>query len=218
LSRLPGIITASEELTPGVTQITFMITGGEFAFSPGQAVTLEMGGVVRTYCIASAPQRPNALQLAIRIGEGDGSAAVRELKPGDPIEIDGPEGEFIAPTDEKHLVLIGGDTGIAPMRSIVLHLVATEDGRPITVLSEPVSNEMYGADFRPLAAAGRITYATGKIEDLVAAHAESIRGANVMAAGFQPFLDRVARALGEAGVPAGQVRYETYGYLAQPAR
>jgi ferredoxin-NADP reductase len=213
----PAIITASEELTPGVTQITFMITGAEFAFSPGQSVTLEMGGVVRTYCIASAPQRPNALQLAIRIADGDGSAAVRGLKEGDTIEIDGPEGEFIAPADEKPLVLIGGDTGIAPMRSIVLHLVATDDSRPITVLSEPVSNEMYGADFRPLATAGRITYATGKIEDSIAAYAQSIRAANVMAAGFQPFLDRVARSLAEAGVPAGQIRYESYGTLSQPA-
>lgn len=217
MSRYAGTITATEELTPGVTQITFMMDAPEFAFSPGQAVTLEMGGVTRTYCIASAPQRPTALQLAIRIGEGDGSAAVRELKPGDRIEIDGPEGEFFPPVDEKPLVLIGGDTGIAPMRSITLHLVATDDGRALTVLSEPESNEMYGADFRPLAEAGRIVYAVGNIEELIASHRGALAEANVMAAGFEPFLDRVKKALAGAGVPPGRVIVESYGYLSKPA-
>jgi NAD(P)H-flavin reductase len=153
------------------------------------------------------------LQLCIRLGEGEGSSAVRELRPGDSLEFDGPGGELIIPASQKPLVLIAGDTGIAPMRSIMLHFGATGDPRPVTILYETEGGELYPADFRQLAEARKITYETGLIEELIAGRRESLGDAAILAAGYQPFLLRVEDALRAAGIAVDAVRFESFGRL-----
>ena len=72
-------VTAAEEAAPGVIQLTLAVEDERFAFVAGQSVTLRLGELRRTYSIASAPQRPSAMQLCIRLGSGEGSAAVQKL-------------------------------------------------------------------------------------------------------------------------------------------
>ena len=159
-------VVEAEERIAGVVQLTLAIEDPGFTFAPGQSITLHFGEARRTYCIASAPQRPSALQLCIRLGGGEGSDAVRALKPGDRINFSGPSGELMIPADERPLVLIAGDTGIAPMRSILLHLGATGDRRAVTLLYEPDGGELYAADLNPPASAGKFSYQTGAIDEL----------------------------------------------------
>src|SRR5688500_5190861 len=71
-------VTGTEPLAEGVTQVTIAFER-PFTFAPGQYVSVHFGdGVSRAYCIASAPQRPQAVQLCVRIAGGAGSGAVRE--------------------------------------------------------------------------------------------------------------------------------------------
>ena len=65
-------VTAVEQLVPNVVQLTISLESG-FRFAPGQYVSVRLAnGVARAYCIASAPERPEALQLCVRLGEGKG--------------------------------------------------------------------------------------------------------------------------------------------------
>jgi ferredoxin-NADP reductase len=208
-------VTAVEQLVPNVVQLTISLESG-FRFAPGQYVSVRLAnGVARAYCIASAPERPEALQLCVRLGQGKGSQALREVKTGDTLAVDGPYGDFILPEDDQSpVVLIAGDTGIAPIRSIVLHMLATDDPRPITVLYEPDrSNILYAGDFDPLAKSGRIVYESGDIGILVKRHHKELVSSTLMIAGFDPFLDKARQALTKAGAAPDRAIIESFGKL-----
>lgn len=210
-----AVVTATEPLAPGVVQVTIAFEK-QFSFEPGQYVSVHYeDGASRAYCIASAPQRPGAVQLCVRLGSGAGSSALKELHVGGKIDVEGPEGEFVLPRDEgRAVVFVGGDVGIAPVRSLVLHMRASGDPRRITVLYEPVSGEMiYEADFRGLGASGAIRYLQGTVEEMVPAVKESLRDATVMVAGYDPFLARAFAVLEAAGVARSGIRAESFGTL-----
>ena len=211
-----AVVTEIERLAPSVLQLTVAMTSSEFSFAPGQWVNFRFPeGVSRAYTIASAPQRPEAIQLCVRIGEGKGGVALRHLETGVEVTIDGPFGDFLLPdNDSRPVFLLAGDTGIAPIRSIVLHMLAVKDPRPISVLYEPDQRHiLYAADFDPLARSGTIVHESGKIETLISRNKRTIVDATIMAAGFDPFLDRARGALEELGIDASSVITESFGTL-----
>jgi ferredoxin-NADP reductase len=211
--RNTAIVTEIESLAPSVIQLTVSFST-DFAFAPGQWVNFRFPeGVSRAYTIASAPQRPEAVQLCVRVGAGRGGEALRKLEPGAEVQIDGPYGDFVLPEDDPSgVVFLAGDVGIAPVRSIVLHLLAVRDPRRIVVLYEPDQRHiLYAADFDPLARAGDIVHESGPIETLVERNRAIIKESLVMAAGFDPFLDRVHQALESIDVDAHAAITETFG-------
>lgn len=210
--RSTAVVTEIESLAPSVLQLTVSFGENAFAFEPGQWVNFRFPeGVSRAYTIASAPQRPEALQLCVRVGEGKGGQAIQRLEAGASVAIEGPYGDFLLPDDdERGVVFLAGDVGIAPIRSIVLHMLATHDPRRIIVLYEPDQrNILYAGDFDPLARAGTIVHESGNIEMLIERNRIAVKESLVMAAGFDPFLDRARRSLHDLGVE--NVIAETFG-------
>lgn len=211
--RTKAIVTEIQPLAPSVIQLTVSFEG-EFRFQPGQWVNFRFPeGVSRAYTIASAPERPEAVQLCVRVGSGKGGEALRNLEAGAEVSIDGPYGDFLLPeNDGRGLVLLAGDVGIAPIRSIVLHLLANRDPRRIIVLYEPDQRHiLYAGDFDPLARAGQIIHESGTIETLVDRNRAAIKDSVVMAAGFDGFLDRARKALSAIEVDPGSLISETFG-------
>jgi ferredoxin-NADP reductase len=211
--RTKAILTEVETLVPNVLQLTVSFTDA-FAFEPGQWVNFRFPeGVSRAYTIASAPQRPEAVQLCVRLGPGRGGEALRRLEAGAEVTIDGPYGDFLLPAaDGRGVVFLAGDVGIAPVRSIVLHLLAVKDARKIIVLYEPDQRHiLYAGDFDPLARAGHITHESGPVETLVERNRAAVKESIVMAAGFDPFLDRARKAVESIGGNAGAMIAETFG-------
>jgi len=210
-----AVVTEIEDLAPQVVQITVSFSDDDFSFEPGQWVNFRFPeGVSRAYTIASAPQRPRAVQLCVRVGPGKGGIALQRLQPGAEVTVDGPFGDFLLPgNDERPVVFFAGDTGIAPVRSIVLHMLATDDQRRVAVLYEPDQRHiLYAGDFDPLARDGRILHESGRIETLIARNHRLIEGAVKMAAGFDPFLDRVREALRDHDI-GGELITESFGPL-----
>ena len=207
-------VTEIETLVPNVVQLTVAFHD-EFAFEAGQWVNFRFpDGVSRAYTIASAPERPEAVQLCVRVGSGQGGAALQRLEAGTEVSVDGPYGDFLVPDDARDVVFLAGDTGIAPVRSIVLHMLASKDPRRITVLYEPNQRYiLYSGDFDPLARDGAITHMSGNIETLVTRNLRALSTATAMVVGFDPFLDRARRALRDAGVGEEQVIAESFGPL-----
>lgn len=211
-------VTELQTLAPQVVQITVAFPDDDFHFEPGQWVNFRFPeGVSRAYTIASAPQRPQAVQLCVRVGPGRGGVAVGKLQSGAEVAIDGPYGNFLLPPADsaEAVAFLAGDTGIAPVRSIVLTMLATKDPRRAIVLYEPDRRHiLYSGDFDPLARDGAIVHESGPIETLIARNRRRIGGAILMAAGFDPFLDRARAALAENGLDAAGMITESFG--AQP--
>jgi len=208
-------ISELKPLGPDVIQITMEFDRKGMPFVAGQYVNLRLSDdVTRAYCIASAQERPDAIQLCIRLGKGRGSQTLRNLKVGQSVEVDGPHGSFMVPNESKDLLFIAGDTGIAPVRSIVLHLRAERDQRAITVLYEPAGDVvLYAADFEPMARNGSIRYERGPMDKLLEAQREALAASTIMAAGFEDFLGRVKGLAAKFSVPADRIFYETFGPL-----
>ncbi|MDP9361037.1 MAG: FAD-dependent oxidoreductase [Acidobacteriota bacterium] len=207
-------VTEIEELAPSVVQITVAFNDDPFSFEPGQWVNFRFpDGVSRAYTIASAPQRPQAVQLCVRVGAGRGGKALTRLDAGAPVTIDGPYGDFLVPENNgRPMVFMAGDTGIAPVRSMVLGMLADHDPRKICVLYEPDQrNILYAGDFDPLARDGAIVHESGKIETLIARNRKVVATATVMAAGFDPFIERVVEALRENEIDPRGLISETFG-------
>lgn len=207
-------VTEIEELAPSVVQITVAFDDETFSFLPGQWVNFRFpDGVSRAYTIASAAQRPQAVQLCVRVGAGRGGKALMKLDAGASVTIDGPYGDFLIPeNDGRPILFMAGDTGIAPVRSMVLSMLADRDPRKISVLYEPDQrNILYSNDFDPLARDGAIVHESGKIETLIARNRERMASSTLMAAGFDPFIDRVGDALREHGISPRNLISETFG-------
>ena len=207
-------VTEIQELAPAVVQLTVSIQDKTFRFRPGQWVNFRFPeGVSRAYTIASAPQRPDAAELCVRVGSGKGGAALKRLQPGAHVSIDGPYGDFLLPEKGPSTVaFLAGDTGIAPIRSIVLHMLAVGDRRKIVVLYEPDQrNILYANDFDPLARDGAIVHESGKIETLISRNRRVLDDSLKMAAGFDSFLDRVHAALHKSDIDASSLIAESFG-------
>jgi ferredoxin-NADP reductase len=207
-------VTEIEDLAPSVVQITVAFNDDTFSFKAGQWVNFRFpDGVSRAYTIASAPQRPRSVQLCVRVGQGRGGKALMRLDAGTAVTLDGPYGDFLLPQDDgRPVVFMGGDTGIAPIRSIVLGMLADGDPRKICVLYEPDQrNILYAADFDPLARDGAIVHESGKIEILIERNRERMSSATLMSAGFDPFIARVGDALRENGISTSALISETFG-------
>jgi ferredoxin-NADP reductase len=211
--RHKAIVTEIQPLAPSVLQLTISFED-PFAFQPGQWVNFRFPeGVSRAYTIASAPERPEAVQICVRVGGGKGADALRKLEAGAEVAVEGPYGDFLLPAeDSRPVVFLAGDVGIAPIRSIVLHMLAVGDERRISVLYEPdARNILYAGDFDPLARAGHITHESGLVETLVERNRATIKGAVVMAAGFDPFLERARKAVQSVQADAGAMITESFG-------
>ena len=207
-------VTEIEELAPSVVQLTVSVHDSNFRFEPGQWVNFRFPeGVSRAYTIASAPESPTAVQLCVRLGAGRGAKALKELKAGANVSVEGPFGDFLLP-DNGHssAVFLAGDTGIAPIRSIVLHMLAIGDRRKIIVLYEPDQRHiLYAGDFDPLARDGSIVHESGKIETLIARNRRLLTESVKMAAGFDTFLDRVHVALKKNDLDPSSLITESFG-------
>ncbi|WP_265445241.1 1,2-phenylacetyl-CoA epoxidase subunit PaaE [Flexivirga meconopsidis] len=135
------VVQAVEHLTDDSAAVTFAVPdefAGEFAFRAGQALTLRrtIDGVEhrRTYSISSSVGK--APRIGVReIPDGLFSRwLVREVVPGDVIEVQGPSGSFYADPEQpaRHLCIAAG-SGITPMLSIASSVIGHPDAR-VTML------------------------------------------------------------------------------------
>ncbi len=93
------------------------------------------GGKRRAFSIASCPSLESEIELHIRHVEGgDFTGHVfDELKERDILRLEGPQGNFFVRNDqpERPMIMMGGGTGFAPLKSMVENLLEQGDQRPI---------------------------------------------------------------------------------------
>ena len=115
-------VLGNESLSSGTFKLQIERNGLEFR--AGQCVNLGLPktGVNREYSSYSGEQETELAFLVREVEDGDVSPALRRLKYGDTIEIDGAYGLFTLPEStpkKKSNVFIATGTGIAPFHSFV---------------------------------------------------------------------------------------------------
>ncbi|MEX0818312.1 MAG: NADH:ubiquinone reductase (Na(+)-transporting) subunit F [Pirellulaceae bacterium] len=89
--------------------------------------------VYRAYSMANYPGEKGVIMLNVRIATppprapegtppGKVSSYIFNLKPGDPVTVSGPFGDFFIKDSDAEMVYIGGGAGMAPLRSHIFEL------------------------------------------------------------------------------------------------
>ncbi len=91
----------------------------------------------RSYSIASAPEDGYVVLTVERLDDGEGSPYLtQELRTGDELELRGPIGDYFV-WEEKlggPLFLVGGGSGVVPLRAMLRHYLAIESAIPLRLL------------------------------------------------------------------------------------
>jgi len=222
-----------------------VISGGAFRFSAGQYARLAFGEArPREFSLASRPDQPE-LEFHIRHGMagGAGAHAVRHVRMGDPVWLEGPFGDAWWRSHHRGPVLaVAGGTGLAPIKSIVETALRADPLRDITVWfgARDAAGNYLDQHFHRLAerhrnfrwspllcdpcagAAHRLGLVTEGMAADLAAHRGGLGGAKAYVAGPRPMVLAAARLLQARGLPpvdihADGLSDEKLGGVCEPA-
>jgi ferredoxin-NADP reductase len=183
----------------------------------------------REYSIASAPREPVAITVE-RLDDGEVSPYLtEELRAGDQIELRGPVGGyFVWDVDEGGpLFLVGGGSGIVPLRAMLRHRVRTGSDTPVRLLysSRSLEDVIYRAELDEPRDGVQVVHTLTRSQppdwtgysrrvdaDLLGEVAWPAReDPNAFVCGPTSFVETVASGLVELGYPPERVRTERFG-------
>jgi ring-1,2-phenylacetyl-CoA epoxidase subunit PaaE len=132
----PLRVSTVERLCEDAVAVTFAVPAElaeDYHFAPGQSLTLRRGAERRSYSICAAPGAP--LRIAVReVADGLFSRwLVREVRPGDEVDVAPPTGTFSPRDTSGHHVLVAAGSGITPVLSIA-HAVLADPAGSVTLL------------------------------------------------------------------------------------
>ena len=137
-----------DAITPRSRLVTLDLRGQPLVFDPGQAVMVGRRGdsARRPYSIACSPEQASeTLRLELLIGGDAESASEMGFATGTQVEIEGPVGTFTLPADAsaEWMLFVAGGTGIAPLRSMLDHLLRKHQGQRISLLYSARSGDEF---------------------------------------------------------------------------
>jgi ring-1,2-phenylacetyl-CoA epoxidase subunit PaaE len=153
-------VAGVQRLCDDAVAITFDVPDAlqhDFAFRPGQSVTVRkrLAGKEerRSYSICAATG--DALRIGVREVPGGTISPwlVREVRPGDHVEVQTPSGNFAAdPNSGARHVLIAAGSGITPVLSIATSVLRQQPDRHVTLLygNRHVNSVMFTEDLADL--------------------------------------------------------------------
>jgi NAD(P)H-flavin reductase len=198
-------------------------------FRAGQYARIELPSlpaIWRPYSLAGAPRRDDLVELHVRAKTENGVSGtlVYRTAVGDPVRISPAEGRMTLPDNaERDLLMIAGDTGVAPLKALLTELADTGDPRSAVLfwgvrdLSElydiaeitDLARLARRATVVPVVAEGSAgPYASGLVTDAVAAYGEW-SGHEVFLAGPPAMLAATTTALHALGVAPDRIHHDT---------
>ena len=149
--------------TPRTRILSLDLANHPFSFTAGQAAMIGLHGSAlrKPYSIASAPwevAKTDVMQVLVQIEDTSLDPHLERAAPGTAVDVEGPFGSFLMPSDDKPILLIAGGTGIAPLRSIMMERLSRPIAPPVVLVYSARSPEEFAfrAELEALAIAGRI--------------------------------------------------------------
>lgn len=134
--KLPARVESLEKFTPEIMRLRLKLPkAARLQFLAGQYIDIiQADGKRRAFSIASAPSESEFIELHIKHVSGGGftghvfeSMQLKEI-----LRFEGPLGTFfIRRSSKRPIVLMGGGTGFAPLKSMVEELLDAGDHRPV---------------------------------------------------------------------------------------
>ena len=126
---MPATVAEVIQETGNIKTLRVILDNAEdmesFTYEPGQVGQLSVFGAGEsTFVINSPPSRKDYLQFSV-MQAGEVTAAIHRLSPGDKVGVRAPLGNFFPYNDwkGKDIFFVGGGIGMAPIRTIMLHLL-----------------------------------------------------------------------------------------------
>jgi CDP-4-dehydro-6-deoxyglucose reductase len=127
VKRLPCRIERAVAATHDVMQLFLRLPAAEeFQFEAGQYLDIMLpGGRRRSFSIASPPHDAKPLELHVRrVAGGEFTDKLfHEETRSALLSIEGPLGQFVYRASQAPMLLVGGGTGLAPLISILRHVI-----------------------------------------------------------------------------------------------
>ncbi len=129
-------VAALERLSRDVMRLRLKLPDSErLAFLPGQYVDILLrDGRRRSFSLANAPHDDELLDLHVRHIEGGefSEHVFFNMQEKALLRLEGPFGEFyLHEHEQRPILMMGGSTGIAPLKSMLDHLVHIRNARPV---------------------------------------------------------------------------------------
>lgn len=105
--------------------------GKEYCFKPGQFNMLSIPGIGEAAVSISSSPADHDLLHTVRVA-GDVTTALANLSAGDVVGLRGPFGNGwpLEEAEDRDVMIIAGGVGIAPLRSVIRHIVAAKKRCP----------------------------------------------------------------------------------------
>lgn len=193
-------------------------------------------GETRHFTLSSSPTEGNNIMITTRVRQESGyKKTLNELKPGDVIEGEGPNGSFVLNGSETaQQVFLAGGIGITPFRSMIKYVVDKKVATPIHLIysNSTVEQITFRKEFEELSKLGlpnlkidmtvskpeesreKWSGIVGRIdENLVAKLAGSYIKPVYWLCGPPPMVDALEITLSKMKIPGGQIVLEKFtGY------
>jgi ring-1,2-phenylacetyl-CoA epoxidase subunit PaaE len=134
----PLTVTAIEPLTDDAAAVSFEVPAelrDTFIFAPGQSLTVRRGSERRSYSICAPAGRAPRIGVREVAGGAVSGWLVRQVRPGDVIEVQAPAGSFTPDLSVPgHHVLIAAGSGITPVLSIAASVLHARPDARVTLL------------------------------------------------------------------------------------
>jgi len=229
---LPCRVQQMRLLAPDVMGLWLRLPAAEpFAWHAGQYIDVMLsGGRRRSFSLANPPHDAALLELHVRRGpQGEFAGQVfGSMTEGTLLRIEGPLGQLAYRGGTGPLVLIGGGTGYAPMKSILRHVLETGVERPVTLFwgARHAADLYDDAWLRELAAReSRFSYVPvlsgpdgetgtlrGRLHEVVLGSAGVLDDADIYAAGPPDMVAVLRDRLAERGVDPGRIVFDSFEY------
>lgn len=233
---LPARVIEKTVLAENVVRLRLKLPKAQrLQFLAGQYVdVLLSGGKRRAFSIASCPSLEDELELHIRHVEGgDFTGYVfDEMKVKDILRFEGPQGNFFVRNDhtERPMIMVGGGTGFAPLKSMIENLLEHSDRREIHLYWGSRTWEELYLDELPSQWArehGHIHYRraisepesspdrngfTGFVHEAVIEDFPDLAGFDVYMSGPPAMIETAKQSFGERGLEEQRLFYDSFEF------
>ncbi|MDX1379644.1 MAG: CDP-6-deoxy-delta-3,4-glucoseen reductase [Xanthomonadales bacterium] len=232
--RVPARVQTRERLSEDVMRVVLKLPAAQrLQFLAGQYIDILLpDGRRRAFSIASGPSNESEIELHIRHVEGgDFTGFVFDtLRERDILRIEGPQGIFFIRNDapERPLVMVGGGTGFAPLKSMVEDLLSQDDQRPLHLfwgartesdmyqreLAERWARDHRHIEFTPVLEAPPEGWQGGHgfVHEVVAGSRTDLADVDVYMSGPPAMIEAGKATFTRAGLPPDRLFYDSFEY------